>query len=177
MIKRQRIVSQLLFYSLGFFCGNINALPSDRLKPLQFSASEVEFSQKTHEGFFRGQVVIDQGTTHLRANKAYTQGNEKNQLIRAQATGTLAQQAHFWTKPAENKPEVHAFANDLIYEPQKHLITLTGHARIQQGKDRFQAPLIYYDVLKQQVLSKPSTTRQQTTIIYHHDGKMQTLLP
>lgn len=176
MINRQRIVSLLLLVNLASVWSSLYALPGDRLKPLQFSASEVEFLQQSHEGFFRGNVVIDQGTTHLRANKAYTKGNANNQLLRAQAIGTSTQQAHFWTKPTEDRPEVHAFANELIYEPQKHLITLKGHASVRQGADRFQASVIYYDVLKQQVISKP-TKQQQTTIIYHDDGKMHTILP
>ena len=116
-------------------------------------------------------IELDQGTTHLRAASATTNTNLKNQLINAIAKGNESEQAHFWTTTDGHKPPLHAYANTISYFPEKHLIYLTGNARVSQGNDSYSAPTIHYDTLHQHVISKAEKKRQ-TVIIIHPNGAL-----
>lgn len=153
---------------LILLCGYhaVMSMPEDRNLVMALSADSADLNQKTHLGKYLGDVQFDQGSTHLRAAKATTTGNNKNKLICATAEGDKTHQAHFWTLPALNKPEMHAYADIIRYYPERHIIELSGNARIVQGKNSFQAPEIKYDTEKQHVLSS-SNGEKRTAIIIH----------
>lgn len=142
------------------------ALPSDKNEVLTFRAHFADINQEVHLGVYKENVELDQGSTHLRADKALTEVDAKNRLIKAEAEGSKSQPAHFWTTIDEKKPPVHAYADTIRYFPEKHLIQLIGHARVIQGKDSFSAPTIHYDTLHQHVMSR-SESKGQTVIIIH----------
>jgi len=158
---------QTLILLTTLFCSTVVfSLESDQKKPLLLSANSAEFSNKTHKGIYIGKVQLDQGTTHLKAHEATTYANEKNQLTLAIAKGLKETQAHYWTITDEKKPPLHAFANTIKYYPGKHLIELIGNAKVTQGDDSYQAPIITYDTLNQHVVSK-ANKYGRTTIIVH----------
>lgn len=142
------------------------AMPDDREKILELSADTADLNQQTHHGEYLGNVQLDQGTTHLRAAKAITEGDKQNKLVLAIANGNKKDQAHYWTQTAVDKPLLHAYANTIRYYPNHHLIELIGHARVIQGDNSFAAPKISYDTLQQHVISK-SDGKTRTTIIIH----------
>lgn len=142
------------------------AMPDDREKIVELSADSADLNQQTHRGEYTGDVQFDQGTTHLRATKAITEGDQHNKLIFAVATGSDSEQAHYWTQTALDKPLLHAYADTIRYYPDRHLIELIGNARVIQGDNSFSAPKITYDTLKQHVLSK-SDGKTRTVIIIH----------
>lgn len=142
------------------------AMREDRNKTAKLSADSADLNQLTHRGEYLGNVQFDQGTTHLRASKAVTEGNAQNKLIFAAAYGSKAQQAHYWEKTSEEKPILHAWANEIRYYPERHLIELVGNARIIQGDDSFSAAEIRYDTEKQHVLAN-SQGKTRTMIIFH----------
>ncbi|WP_058451980.1 MULTISPECIES: lipopolysaccharide transport periplasmic protein LptA [Legionella] len=142
------------------------ALPEDREKPVELSADTADLNQQTHRGEFIGHVQLDQGSSHLRAANAITEGNAQNKLVLAIANGDQKEQAHFWILTELNKPPLHAYADVIRYHPDQHLIELIGNARVVQGENSFSAPKISYDTLKQHVVSK-SDGKARTTIIFH----------
>ena len=146
------------------------ALPSDRQKLIHVDADSADLNQQSHKGVYTGHVTFHQGTTHLHAAKAMTQGNEKNELILAIAEGNKEGQAHFETKTTEDKPPMHAYADIIRYLPKKHLIKLQGNAKVTQGANTFSAPLIIYDTLKQEILSK-SDGKNRISIVFYPDKK------
>jgi len=156
--------------TLTAFIQPVQAMPDDRDKQLELSADSADLNQQTHRGEFLGNVQLDQGTTHLRATKALTEGSEKNKLVAAVAIGDAQTQAHYWTQTAIDKPLLHAYADTIRYYPDKHLIELIGNARVEQGKNSFVAPKISYDTLKQHVLSS-NDGKSRTTIILHPEKK------
>jgi len=148
-------------------CTNITfALPTDKDQIVELRAGSADINQQTHKGIYLDDVQLDQGSTHIRAHKAITTGNEKNQLILAVIKGNQNAPAHYWTIPAENKPPMHAYADTMNYYPERHLIELIGNARVEQGNNSFAAPAITYDTLGQHIVSK-STGTARTTIIFH----------
>lgn len=151
---------------LAFTCKLSLAMSDDREKLLQLSADSANLNQQTHRGEYIGNVQLDQGTTHLRAANANTEGNQQNKLVLAVANGNKKEQAHYWTQTAVGKPLLHAYADTIRYHPENHLIELIGNARVVQGDNSFTAPIINYDTLKQHVISK-SDGKSRTTIIIH----------
>lgn len=162
------LILTLLTSSIAF------ALPTDSKETLHVKADNADINQETRKGIFISHVELDQGTTHLRAAKAVTIVNEKNQLTSAIADGDGKNQAHFWTTTDPEKPPLHAYANSISYSPATHVVELNGNAHVEQGTDSFSAPLIRYDTKEQHVISK-SDGIKQTVIVFHpknhHSGK------
>ena len=142
------------------------AMDNDRTQVMELQANSADLNQQTHRGIYLGDVQIDQGTTHIRAAEAVTEGNLKNQLIKAVIKGNKTAQAHYWSLTELNKPPMHAYADTINYYPASHLIELIGNARIEQGTNSFAAPSIRYDTEHQHVVSKSNGQERTTIIIY-----------
>jgi lipopolysaccharide export system protein LptA len=142
------------------------ALPDDRVQTMQFRADSADLNHQTHRGVYIGDVQLDQGSTHIRAAKAVTEGNLKNQLVKAIIKGNKEAQAHYWTLTTADKPPMHAYADIIYYYPEKHSIELIGNAKVEQGNDSFSASKISYDTLHHLVVSK-NDSKTRTTIIIH----------
>jgi lipopolysaccharide export system protein LptA len=141
------------------------ALPEDSHAVIYVQAGSAILTQKTHRGTYKGGITIDQGSTHIRATSAITQGNGSNQLIKAMISGDLHNQVHYWALPAQDKPMVHAYADTIVYYPLTQEIELIGHARVEQGKHAFTAAVIHYNIKTQHVGTKPIAGEQTTFII------------
>ncbi len=161
MVQTMVRLFALLLFTQGCF-----ALPTDRMQLMHLSAGSADLDQQAHRGIYTDDVQLDQGTTHIRAANAVTEGNAKNQLIKAIINGNKKIQAHYWTLPSADKPEVHAYADCINYYPNTHLIELIGNARVEQGSDSFSAPKISYDTLHQHVFSQ-GNGQARTTIVIH----------
>lgn len=133
-------------------------------------ADSADLNQQQHKGTYIGNVELIQGTSNLKAAKAITHGNEKNQLTLAIAHGNKEKQAHYWTITDPKKPPFHAYANTIRYYPLRHLIELIGDAHVEQGNDSFSADKISYDTVKKHVLSQ-GNGKKRIVIIYHPEKK------
>ena|SRR3990167_4583274 len=158
---------------LGLPVGSLFALPEDQGKTLELSANTADLNHQNKRGEYNGHIELDQGTTHLRAAKAITNTDENNKLVSAFAYGDLTlpaenpeRLAHYWTQTAVDKPMMHAWAEIIRYYPKRHRIELIGHARVVQGNDSLVAPTIFYDMLKQHVITK-NKGKTRTVIIFH----------
>lgn len=147
----------------------ILAMPDDRDKVAHLAADTADLNQQTHRGVYVGNVEFDQGTTHLRAVKVITEGNQQNKLTLAIAFGDKNNPAHYWEQTAIDKPLLHAYANEIRYYPDRHVIELIGDARVVQGEDSFSAPKISYDTIKKHVIAK--SDGKTRTLIIMHPGK------
>lgn len=142
------------------------ALPEDAKAVLSVQAGSAELSQQSHLGVYKGGVALDQGSTHIRAASASTQGNAANQLVKAIIQGDAHTQAHYWSLLSLDKPMLHAYADTLIYYPIQQEVELIGHARVEQGKHTFTAAVIQYNLKTQHVSTKPMPGEQTTITIY-----------
>ena len=162
MVKRiaYSFICLWLVASSGF------ALPEDQKKRVDVQADSAHLNQNTHRGFYLNNVQLDQGTTHIRADKAMTKSNEKNELVEAMIKGNQTSQAHYWTLTALDKPPLHAYADQMRYYPARHLIELIGHARVEQDKESFAASKISFDTVQQHVITEHDEQHQSTIIIH-----------
>ncbi len=122
------------------------ALGRDKEEAIQFEAGHVTLNHKIGTGNYTGGVSIDQGSSHLRAQCATTQIDEKRHLTLASAFGSADKKAHFWTLTSPEKPPLHAYANTIHYHPLTHQLELIGDAHIVQGKNELNASHIRYDI-------------------------------
>ena len=159
----QQTLAFLIIFSI---CNMCFALPDDREQVLQVNAGSADINQQTHQGIYLHDVELDQGSTHIRSAQATTTGTEKNKLVLAVIKGNKQTQAHYWTLTATDKPPLHAYADTINYYPERHLIELIGHARVEQGTNSFSAHKIRYDTLAEHVMSE-SDGHTRTTIIFH----------
>jgi lipopolysaccharide export system protein LptA len=167
--SQRRYIKTALFLSLMY--ANLSfALPEDRDKPAALSANSADLNQLTHQGEYKGEVILDQGTRHLRADRAITKGDKNNQLTEARAFGTSITPAHYWEQTATDKPPMHAYAQEIHYYPKRHLIELIGSARVTQGDNSFSAPKIIYDTEKQHVMANGGK-KSPILIIMHTEKK------
>jgi lipopolysaccharide export system protein LptA len=152
----------ILLLCLPSFC---LGLPTDTKKPVYIKANNIVYQKKKQKGRLTGNVKISQGTSHLQATKVITYSNKNNQLRKAVATGSSSNLAHFWTKTAAGKPLLHAFADKIIYLPEKQKIKLFGNAKIEQGQNKYMASNIIYDILLEKVVSRIENSKRTTIII------------
>lgn len=166
----QKMVKYILWVMLISLSGALYALPTDKEQVMHVMADSADLSQQDHKGTYVGNVELIQGSTNLRAAKAITQGDDKNQLVLAIANGSKGKQAHYWAITDPKKPPFHAYADTIRYYPLRHVIELIGNARVEQGANSFSAAKITYDTIKQHVLSQ-GDGKQRITIIYHPEKK------
>lgn len=143
----------------------IFALDEDKNQILHLSANTADINQKTHRGEYIGNIEFDQGSTHLRADKAITISDKNNKIIKAIVIGQ-DNTAHFWTQNKKDEPEIHAYAKKIIYEPSISRIQLIGNAQVIQGNNAFKAPKIILNTQTQHVITT-ADAHARTEIIIH----------
>jgi lipopolysaccharide export system protein LptA len=153
-----------LFFSL-FYYHHGYALEKDKKQPIYFTAGVIEWEQLSHKGTFSHMVSFEQGSTKLYANHGNTQGDEHNQFNEVILFGDGKNQAHFLTLPKDNEKEVHAYADKMVYLPQKNLIQLYGNVYVTQGRYHFRAPYLQYNLEKKKLITQSSTTEKTTVIV------------
>jgi lipopolysaccharide transport protein LptA len=154
----------LVIFSLGANHHGF-ALDQDKKQTIYFTAGVIEWEQISHRGTFNGNVSFKQGSTELYASHGTTQGDEHNQFNEVILLGEKNNQAHFLTIPKDNEKEVHAYADKMIYLPQKKLIQLYGNVYVTQGRYHFRAPYLQYDLEKKKLITQSSTTEKTTVIV------------
>ena len=166
-----------LFLLVPLFCSipfNVSwALTNDQFKPFHISAKSVTYNHDQHKATFTGDVIATQGTTRLSGNKIilYLSSSQKitglrlsssQKITELRAVGNLA---HYSTLPDNEKHKIHAQAKEIIYDPNKKIITLLKNGKITKENNVFSGPHISYDILHGIVRSTP-TQEQQKTIVY-----------
>jgi lipopolysaccharide export system protein LptA len=146
---------------------NANSLTEDRKEKLHVTADTTIYNYHNGTNYFEGHVLIDQGTTHLTADKLTTKNNSKHQIEEAVAYG-VKELAHFWTIPKQGEPIMNAHANVIKFYPMTLNVTLQGHVRVTQGGNNFQGQLIHYN-MNDQTIIVPETKNGQAVLVYNPD--------
>ncbi len=133
---------------------------------VKITADTVDYNFKAGIGHFKGHVTVDDTTSHMRANRADTKANSRNELQYATAFGQSNKQAYFWSIKQDNKPPMFGYADRIDYDPPHHRVKLQGKAKVTQGNDSYSAPTILYDTQAMRVISKLSK-QGRTTILLH----------
>jgi len=137
------------------------ALPEDAQQPIQITADNARFDEKTGEALYRGNVQIIQGTLRVNGDTLTLKVDADGQL---QTARTLGKQAHYEQKTDPAKGLVNADANEIIFDNNTGVITLLGNAVLRQDKANFSGPRIIYSTVRKQIeATGDSTQRVQLT--------------
>ena len=105
------------------------ALPSDRNQQLSLAAENATYNSKTGITTYTGNVVIEQGTMKLQADSLVATLNSKNEIQTITAKGKPAK---FQQQIEANKGLARGEAQNIVYNADTGIITLTGNAYLYQ---------------------------------------------
>lgn len=139
------------------------ALSDDHEQKMHIVADSSTFNYKTGVDTYEGNVRIDQGTTHLTADKLVTSKNAQHKIEKAIAYGTK-KLAEYTTVPKQGDKIFHAKANVITFYPLRSFVSLEGNVVVTQGQNSFQGPIISYN-MKDQIVTAPASKIGHATII------------
>ncbi len=122
-----------------------------------------QYNYKKGETWFIGNVRIDQGNTHLIADRVVTKKNAENKIQEAVAYG-IKQLAHYWMQPQPGEKQIHAQAKIMHFYPLKSRIVLKGDVFVTQGENHFKGQIIVYNI-EQRTLTVPPTKNSRSTFV------------
>lgn len=148
------------------------ALDSDQHQVLQAVSDTAKLDQQTGIGVYTGHVYARQGSTSLRADQVVTKQNAQHQVVEVIAYG---QPAVYKTIPQAGKAELTATATEIHYYPEQQYAQLLGNAVLIQDDNRYEAPIIDYDMAHRSIAS-PNNSQGHTTIVlqpsaFNHNAK------
>lgn len=173
-----RVYKLFIFICLfGLFCFLLQAasnacfaLKSDSQKKIRIIGDYALLNYKTGINTFEGHVQVDQGTTHVSADRIQTVNNTHHEIKEVTAFG-LQKLAHYWTLPNLGEHEIHAHAKIIKFFPQNSNARLEQDAIVVQGNNSFRGETILYDMNEQTVTVPPSKNGNKAVIIYDPDSK------
>jgi lipopolysaccharide export system protein LptA len=143
------------------------ALQTDNLEKVYIVSDSFIYNYKTGINIYEGHVKVDQGTTHIMADKLITKNNLQHKIQEAIAYG-VDHQAHYWTLPNTNDPEIHARAKVIKYYPSDSNATLEQEVFVTQGENSFQGQLILYN-RNNQTITVPASKNGRAVLVYNPD--------
>ncbi len=161
---------KIVFFILLIAPMTLLALQDDDRQIMHINSDSSTFNYKTGANVYDGNVKIDQGTTHLTADRVVTTSNAKHKIEEAIAYG-LSQLAEYTTLPKTGDDVLHAKAKVIKFYPAQSLVMLEGDVIVTQGKNSFHGPVITYNMKDQIVTAPPSKTGRATIII--EPGQLQ----
>lgn len=121
---------------------SVYALKSDRDKPADIEADDIEFDFKKGTRIYTNNVIAVQGTLRIKADKLIAK-YEKSELTSATAWGSLAR---FKSRPDGKEHDVEGWAKKIIVNQQANTLTLVGRAALKQGGDTARGEEIVYNM-------------------------------
>lgn len=118
------------------------ALSTDRDQPASIEADDIEFDFKKGVRTYKNNVYIVQGSLRLKADNLVTNYDD-GELSLATATGSLAQ---FKQRPDDKPDDVEGWAETIVVDQKKNIITLLGQAALRQGADTARGETIIYNM-------------------------------
>lgn len=159
----------ILVATLFTFCHQAAfALRSDSGEKLYIVSDSSIYNYKSGTKVFEGHVKMDQGTTHLIADKVVTKNNAQHKIAEAIAYGDGTQKAHYWTTPNQGDPAVYADAKVIKFYPKDSTVVLQQSVTVKQGENSFQGELILYN-MNNQTITVPASQSGRAVLVYNPD--------
>lgn len=148
-----------------FISHSLFALQEDRKETVYIVADATTYNYRTGVKIFEGNVKVDQGTTHITADRLVTKNNSQHKIQEAIAYG-LGQLAHYRTLPKLGEPEVHARSKIIKFYPIESNVTLEQNVILTQGDNSFQGELILYNG-SDQTITVPASKNARAVLVYN----------
>lgn len=163
-LKLKTLACMALHTSLFLLANIAFALPDDSEQIMHIIADTSAFDYKGGQSTYEGNVKVDQGSSHLTADRVVTKNNAQHKIEEAIAYGTN-KLAEYTTLPKPGDAVFHAKANVIKFYPPKSMIILEGKVLVTQGDNSFNGPLIIYNIKDQTVIAPASKGGRATIII------------
>lgn len=167
LIHNRHLIALLTSLTIGVLSISAHGLAEDMKAPLHIKADTTILNYKKGTKYFEGHVMIDQGTTHVTADRLTTKENDKHQIEEAIAYG-ITDLAHFSTLPKTGDELVNAHAKIIKFYPITQNATLVGDVIVMQGENNFHGQLIHYN-MNEQTIIVPETKNGRAVIVYNPD--------
>ncbi|WP_087016673.1 lipopolysaccharide transport periplasmic protein LptA [Thaumasiovibrio subtropicus] len=139
-----------------------HALKSDTQQPIYISADEQQLDMQKNIVEFSGNVVLQQGTIDIRANRIVVErvnGQEGNEVIRAYGSqATFEQQL-------DDGGFIKARANRIVYTTQNEFLQMIGKARLEQTDSTIESNNISYRIDQQKLVAESEQGGRVTTVL------------
>lgn len=143
-----------------------HSLSSDREKNIRIQADSAVVDDKNGESTYSGNVVVDQGTLHISADKVqiFSEDNKVVKVIASSADDS-DNLAHYQQMPDNSDNLVKADAREITWFVKEQRLRLVGEARLSQTQDiSFSGGTIHYDSAKGTVDAQSGETGKVETI-------------
>lgn len=134
---------------------------ADSAMPVQIVSDHVSFDHTKGIATYFGNVIVDQGTRHLEADKLTIMRDTNNQIKVMIASG---KPATFKSQPNPEQTAGSGSANTIKYYPQQDKVDLLQNASLTQNGDTVSGPKLTYNFSTAELQGKGST-KERTTII------------
>lgn len=164
-----RFLSQFMTWIMLFSCAYADT--QEIQQAIKVSADSSLVNYKLGLTTYEGNVVIDQGSTHLAADKITTKNNNKHKIKEAIAYG-IKKQVEYSSIPKPGDNLLHASANKIKFYPETYTVVLEGNVLVTQGKNSFHGERIIYNTKTQEV-SVPATAGGRATLIIEQPDQLK----
>jgi len=151
----------------AFVSGDVQALSSDREKPIVIEAGAAEADNQAHVTVYRGDVVITQGTLTITGDTVWIHYDDSNAITKAISVGKPAK---FRQLPDDKEHYMTAHADRMEYHADEDLILLLGNARYGEGADKITAQRIVYDSRRGRVKAGTLSAGETEAVKGESDG-------
>jgi len=115
---------------------------NDGDNPLSINARSVEADEKTGTAVYRGNVVLEQGSLSIRADRLEVRSHQ-NQTEYVVATG---QPVRLRQQSDGQNEEIQAEAEKVEYHVISRKVDMSGNVSLRQGTDLFMGHALHYDI-------------------------------
>lgn len=117
------------------------ALESDSRQPIEIEADRGELDQKNQTTTFSGNVIVKQGSIHVRAeNVRVSKDAAGKQFLKA-----VGKPVRFSQTLDGGKGTVNGEAAQVEYSSASHIVKLSGNAKVTRGGDKAEGVVITYN--------------------------------
>ena len=153
----------LLVMCLLVPAGRSRALPEDRQQPMRIESDSASRDDRNRITIYTGNVIVDQGTMHIEADKAtvYMTADNK-QIDRIVCNG---KPATYQQQPKPGDEIAKARAEILEYQVAKDFIVLTHGAHLEQGGSTLEGEVVTYDIAKDLMQARGSESNKRVRMV------------
>ncbi len=151
-------VSALLLPAVLLLPALSHALSTDKDQPMQIEADSVEIDDKSGLTVYRGNVIIKQGTLHVKGSTLVIERvNDEVKMVTV-----VGKPASYKQRPDNKTEDVVASAYKLQVYPKRDLVRMERNARIKQEGNLFTGNIIEYDNKNDIIKAKGSIATTDT---------------
>lgn len=146
-MKCNKVIIIFFSWCLPF---SVQALSSDREKPMYCSADSVVIDQNSDISILTGSVKVTQGSVEVLGDVITIYTKDKK-VVKLVSVGNKKQQAYYTEEEDHGKGLVKAWADTISYQTDPDIVKLENNVKITRPDEVFTGKFIQYDKQKQRI--------------------------